>query len=128
MLELEVLGRSLVAGSSQVLSCAAGGYFFGTFPSGKRVQAVIHKGGAWPLFKAPMLELKALWKGEVSPFGCAYNCAIGDTVTAGKLFRAPSASCQIQPPMLWGHPSYPCLHSHHLASCIIMSDKAPMLA
>ena len=31
-----------------------------------------------------MLELKALWKGEVSPFGCAYNCAIGDTVTAGK--------------------------------------------
>ena len=62
----------------------AGGFFFGTFPSGKRVQEVIHRGGTWPLFKAPMLELKALWKGEVIPFGSAYNCAIGDTVTAGK--------------------------------------------
>lgn len=38
----------------------------------------------WPLFKAPMLELKALWKGDASTFGSAYNCAIGDTVTAGK--------------------------------------------
>ena len=64
--------------------CCAGGYFFGTFPSGKRVQEVIHRGGKWPLFKAPMLELKALWKGDASTFGSAYNCAIGDTVTAGK--------------------------------------------
>ena len=62
----------------------AGGHFFGTFPSGKRVQEVIHRGGMWPLFKAPMLELKALWKGDASTFGSAYNCAIGDTVTAGK--------------------------------------------
>lgn len=31
-----------------------------------------------------MLELKALWKGDASTFGSAYNCAIGDTVTAGK--------------------------------------------
>jgi len=63
----------------------AGGYFFGTFPSGKRVQEVIHRGGTWPVFKAPMLELKALWKGDVGTFGSAYTCAIGDTVTAGKL-------------------------------------------
>ena len=62
----------------------AGGYFFGTFPSGKKVQEVIHRGGTWPLFKAPMLELNALWKGNASTFGSAYNCAIGDTVTAGK--------------------------------------------
>ena len=45
---------------------------------------MIHRGGKWPLFKAPMLELKALWKGDASTFGSAYNCAIGDTVTAGK--------------------------------------------
>jgi len=49
------------------------------------VQEVIHRGGTWPVFKAPMLELKALWKGDVGTFGSAYNCAIGDTVTAGKL-------------------------------------------
>ena len=42
-----------------------------------------------------MLELKALWKGEVSPFGCAYNCAIGDTVTAGELSTMPFSSCQV---------------------------------
>lgn len=46
---------------------------------------MIHRGGQWPLFKAPMLELKALWQGNASPFGSAYNCAIGDTVTAGGL-------------------------------------------
>ena len=87
--------RYLVASPSQASSWPAGGYFFGTLPSGKRVQDVIHKGGAWPLFRAPMLELKALWKGEVSPFGCAYNCAIGDTVTAGELSTMHSASCQV---------------------------------
>ena len=75
--------RSAVQLSGQG-SLYAGGFFFGTFPSGQRVQEVIHRGATWPLFKAPMLELKALWKGEVIPFGSAYNCAIGDTVTAGK--------------------------------------------
>ena len=74
-------------------ACCAGGYFFGTFPSGKRVQEVIHRGGMWPLFKAPMLELKALWKGDASAFGSAYNCAIGDTVTAGKALMLCAAGC-----------------------------------
>jgi hypothetical protein len=32
-----------------------------------------------------MLQLKALWQGNARPFGSAYNCAIGDTVTAGGL-------------------------------------------
>lgn len=63
----------------------AGGRFFGTFPSGMRVQETIHKGRAWPLFRAPMLQLEALWKGPATPFGCAYTCAIGDTVTQGEL-------------------------------------------
>ena len=48
-----------------------------------RVQETIHKGRAWPLFRAPMLQLEALWKGPATPFGCAYTCAIGDTVTQG---------------------------------------------
>ena len=61
----------------------AGGHFFGTFPSGKRVQDTIFRGAAWPHFRAPLLELEAKWKGEVAPFGCAYTCAIGDTVTQG---------------------------------------------
>ena len=61
----------------------AGGYFFGTFPSGKRVQNTIFKGSSWPHFRAPLLQLEAKWKGEVAPFGCAYTCAIGDTVTQG---------------------------------------------
>lgn len=61
----------------------AGGYFFGTFPSGKRVQDTIFKAKSWPQYKAPMLQLQALWKGQAAPFGCAYTCAIGDTVTQG---------------------------------------------
>ncbi|BDA44333.1 mRNA cap guanine-N7 methyltransferase [Coccomyxa sp. Obi] len=60
-----------------------GGYFFGTFPSGKRVQDTIHRFGSWPQYNAPMLQLQALWKGNVASFGCAYTCAIGDTVTQG---------------------------------------------
>ncbi|CAL8470296.1 g9838 [Coccomyxa elongata] len=60
-----------------------GGYFFGTFPSGKRVQDTIHRFGLWPKYNAPMLQLQALWKGNVASFGCAYTCAIGDTVTQG---------------------------------------------
>ena len=60
-----------------------GGYFFGTFPSGKRVQDTIFKAKSWPQYKAPMLQLQALWKGQAAPFGCAYTCAIGDTVTQG---------------------------------------------
>lgn len=61
----------------------AGGHFFGTFPSGKRVQDTIYRGRAWPHFRAPLLQLEALWKGQARPFGCAYTCAIGDTVTQG---------------------------------------------
>ena len=49
-----------------------------------RVQDTIHKGKTWPLFRAPMLQLEALWKGPAKPFGCAYTCAIGDTVTQGE--------------------------------------------
>lgn len=60
-----------------------GGYFFGTFPSGKRVQDTIRRFGSWPQYNAPMLQLQALWKGNVASFGCAYTCAIGDTVTQG---------------------------------------------
>ncbi|EIE26052.1 hypothetical protein COCSUDRAFT_61044 [Coccomyxa subellipsoidea C-169] len=47
-----------------------GGHFFGTFPSGKRVQDTIFKAKSWPQFKAPMLKLQALWKGQAAPFGC----------------------------------------------------------
>ena len=43
----------------------------------------INKGQTWPLYEQPMLMLKAMWTGEVAPFGCGYTCAIGDTVTAG---------------------------------------------
>ena len=85
--EAALSGRRL-AGRGSAASCAglqqcAGGHFFGTFPSGMRVQETIHKGRAWPLFRAPMLQLEALWKGPATPFGCAYTCAIGDTVTQG---------------------------------------------
>ena len=60
-----------------------GGVFFGTVPSGKRVMAAIKAGGSWPLVETPALRLEARWKGQASPFGAAYTCAIGDTVTAG---------------------------------------------
>lgn len=74
----------------------AGGYFFGTFPSGKRVQDTIHRFGSWPKYNAPMLQLQALWKGNVASFGCAYTCAIGDTVTQG---------CAVSPwpELIWCH-------------------------
>jgi hypothetical protein len=65
------------------VACHAGGYFFGTVPSGKRVQNTIFQGKTWPSFDSPMLKLSALWKGQAKPFGCAYTCAIGDTVTQG---------------------------------------------
>jgi hypothetical protein len=47
------------------------------------VQNTIYGGKAWPHFRAPLLQLEALWKGQARPFGCAYTCAIGDTVTQG---------------------------------------------
>ena len=61
----------------------AGGHFLGTVPGGRRVMETINKGQSWPLYEQPMLTLKAMWTGEVAPFGCGYTCAIGDTVTAG---------------------------------------------
>jgi SAM-dependent methyltransferase len=60
-----------------------GGFFFGTVPSGRKVQAAIRAGGTWPLLDAPALRLEARWSGEAAPFGSAYTCAIKDTVTAG---------------------------------------------
>lgn len=74
---------ALDASLLDLLGVGAGGYFFGTFPSGKRVQDTIFKAKSWPQYKAPMLKLQALWKGQAAPFGCAYTCAIGDTVTQG---------------------------------------------
>ena len=52
----------------------------------------INKGQSWPLYEQPMLMLKAMWTGEVAPFGCGYTCAIGDTVTAG-VVGAPCGMC-----------------------------------
>ncbi|KAK9822447.1 hypothetical protein WJX81_000844 [Elliptochloris bilobata] len=60
-----------------------GGYFFGTVASGRRVQETIKRSGRWPSLRLKMLALDARWRGEAAPFGCAYNCAIGDTVTQG---------------------------------------------
>ena len=61
----------------------AGGYFFGTLASGRRVQDIMWKSGQWPKLRLPLLALDARWVGDAAPFGCAYNCAIGDTVTQG---------------------------------------------
>lgn len=61
----------------------AGGYFFGTVASGRRVQDIMWKSGQWPKLRLPLLALDARWVGDAAPFGCAYNCAIGDTVTQG---------------------------------------------
>ncbi len=68
------------------ISCLQeGGYFFGTCPDAKRVNAcfadrsqrVPHE------FNSPMLTLRAKWLGEPQPFNSPFTCAIGDTVTQG---------------------------------------------
>jgi mRNA (guanine-N7-)-methyltransferase len=102
-----------------------GGFFFGTVPSGRKVQAAIRAGGAWPLLDTPSLLLKARWRGEAAPFGSAYTCAIKDTVTAGHEADPDSAAgsleylvfssaftglarlCGLEPVVSWG--AYPAL-------------------
>jgi len=79
----------------------AGGYFFGTVASGRRVQETIKASGRWPSLRLPLLALDARWLGEAAPFGCAYNCAIGDTVTQG-------ARARLLPPMPGARPAATC--------------------
>lgn len=59
-----------------------GGYFIGTVPDGKRVNACVRHGST---YEAPMLHIQAHWQGMPQCFGSAYTCAIGDTVTSGGL-------------------------------------------
>jgi hypothetical protein len=81
-----------------------GGYFFGTVPDGKRVLAALNRRTT---LECPMLTLAAQTFCEEGPcnktragrtnkcaahgqpppavFGSAYTCAIGDTVTAGRI-------------------------------------------
>ncbi len=89
------------------LRVVAGGYFFGTLPDGKRVLAGLNRGGQ---LESPMLTLAAETfcdralcaeqrggkagtpcddhgRPPPAPFGSAYTCAIGDTVTAGAAYR-----------------------------------------
>jgi len=98
-----------------------GGFFFGTVPSGRKVQAAIRAGGAWPVLDSPALRLEARWRGEATPFGAAYTCAIKDTVTAGHETDPDSAAgsleylvfasaftglarlCGLEPVTTWGH-------------------------
>ncbi|KAL4457714.1 hypothetical protein ABPG75_012579 [Micractinium tetrahymenae] len=58
-----------------------GGYFIGTVPDGKRVNACIKHGKK---FASPMLTIEAHWQGNPGCFGSPYICAIGDTVTGGE--------------------------------------------
>lgn len=58
-----------------------GGYFFGTVPDGKSINACVMKS---KLFTSPMLKVEARWQGMPSTFGSPYICAIGDTVTGGE--------------------------------------------
>ncbi|KAL4442986.1 hypothetical protein ABPG77_008477 [Micractinium sp. CCAP 211/92] len=58
-----------------------GGYFIGTVPDGKRVNACIKHGKKLEL---PMLTIEAHWQGTPGCFGSPYICAIGDTVTGGE--------------------------------------------
>lgn len=94
---------------------AAGGYFFGTVPDGKRVLAALNRQRQ---LDSPMLSLSAQTfcedagcarqrrqptdkcaahgQAAPAPFGSAYTCAIGDTVTAGgspRLAAARSDGC-----------------------------------
>jgi hypothetical protein len=85
------------------VSMRAGGYFFGTVASGRRVQETIKASGRWPSLRLPLLALDARWLGEAAPFGCAYNCAIGDTVTQGA--RARRCCCLCLMPDLLRDPS-----------------------
>lgn len=72
-----------------VSSLGPGGYFIGTVPDGRRVQDVLYRiqmDGRRRMQKEltlPLLKLAARWPGEAQPFGSAYNCSIGDTVTQG---------------------------------------------
>lgn len=58
-----------------------GGYFIGTVPDGKIVNACTSKSNP---FKSPMLTIEAHWKKGPQCFGSPYICAIGDTVTGGE--------------------------------------------
>ena len=99
------------AGANSYVGGATGGIFFGTVPDGKRVLAALNR---QPSMSSPMLELTAQTfcedaacakqrrpsaascaaheKAAPQPFGSAYTCAIGDTVTQGAapLLRALS--------------------------------------
>ncbi len=72
-----------------------GGYFIGTVPDGKRINACIKNS---KLYHAPMLRIEAHWQGPPQCFGSPYICAIGDTVTSGMLH-----ACDLQAmPAAWG--------------------------
>ena len=64
-----------------MINLKPGGYFFGTVPDGKSINQCVMKSSK---FKSPMLTVEARWKGQPTPFGASYTCAIGDTVTGGE--------------------------------------------
>jgi hypothetical protein len=56
-----------------------GGYFFGVLPDGKNVQDTI--GPAMKPLSLKAMKLAPRWKGQATPFGSPYTCALTDTVT-----------------------------------------------
>jgi SAM-dependent methyltransferase len=65
------------------LNLKPGGYFVGTCPDGKRVQAAL-KGATGDRYEAPMLRLARRWgSGKPAAFGSAYTMEILDTVVQG---------------------------------------------
>ncbi len=58
-----------------------GGYFIGTVPDGKRINACIKDS---KVYSRPMLHIEAHWVGQPQCFGSPYICSIGDTVTSGE--------------------------------------------
>jgi len=107
-----------------------GGYFFGTVPDGKAVNACVVNSN---LFTSPMLKIEARWQGLPATFGSPYICAIGDTVTGGEQGTEGSLEYLVYQNVLVHvaaefdlEPVYD-YEDTELESCLLESDKGRVL-
>lgn len=125
------------------INLRTGGYFIGTVPDGKRINACIRNSH---VYSSPLLRIEARWTGAPSTFGSPYVCAIGDTVTGGEqgtegsleylvyqnVLIAVAAQCGLKPVLSYDDPELEALFEpadtknvlKHFAPCFPESDPS----